>query len=83
MNRAYKTLCPVPTGAPKWAVIMSKGRLRNVEFDNEQKCCTSSVLIAKRYLFLDAPHKIGLNRNHGTACAKNICESVQVKKNVL
>jgi hypothetical protein len=36
MNRAYKTLCPVTTGASKWAVLISKSSLRYVEFDKNE-----------------------------------------------
>jgi hypothetical protein len=36
MNRAYKTLCPIMTGASVWLVIMSKSRISYVKFDNNE-----------------------------------------------
>jgi hypothetical protein len=43
MNRTRKTLCPVMTSASMWVELISKCRLRYVEFDsNEYKFFTSS-----------------------------------------
>ena len=50
-KQGIQTLCPVTISVSVWVVIMSKSRLKYVEFDNnEYKFCRPSMFTAKRFL---------------------------------